>query len=125
MKVPKHITRASLKSHGLCRVHDRTYRSLQGPSGKGIFQLQQSTATETEGTGSDLRFDGWDVTSDGDYLPLRYGELVGTGFWIAEVSKTPDGERAWVPWWLSPSAANMEDFSSYVMIDIALAKARL
>ena len=98
----------------------KTYCTLEGPSGKGIFHLQHAESTEPMGLGVQILFDRWKALSDGDALLLRYDDFAERGHWILEMRKTEDGKDVWTPWWLSPCAANMEDFESYVMVDIEL-----
>jgi hypothetical protein len=97
------------------------YFSLQGPSGKGEFRLERSMKPGPwDGAiGMSGIFDRWNVKNEHGMLFLRNKALADSGFWIA----VPEEEEGvWAPWWYSPNSANLEDFASYVMIDIELIK---
>lgn len=94
--------------------------TLQGPAGKGIYQLQSSISTEVHDLGSSILYDNWDIVSEGEYSFLRYKSL-NSGFWVA-VPEKREGEKAWEVWWLQPSGATVEDFGEYVMVDIEVTK---
>lgn len=74
--------------------------------------------TEAAGLGWQVKFDEWKVMEDDTgRLLLRYKDAACCSHWIA-VLQEDDGTEKWVPWWFSPSAANMDDFEKYVLIDL-------
>ena len=97
---------------------------LQGPSGKGEYQLGVSSDPEQyeQSLGSETLYQDWEVIEDGENLWLRYEDASRSSHWVAalEGESGDDGVPVWSPWWFSPSAANMEDFVEYVSIDIRL-----
>jgi hypothetical protein len=101
------------------------YYSLQGPSGKGEYRLKVTTDPHPRGLGLQILYDDWTVfLADAGRLLLRYKDSSNSHRWIAALEgPDEDGSETWVPWWYSPNAANMEDFPSYVAIDIELVEA--
>lgn len=51
---------------------------------------------------------------------LRYKDPTGSSHWIAAREEEENGEDTWSIWWVSPNAANKDDFEHYVPIDIEL-----
>lgn len=98
----------------------QSFYTLEGPAGKGIYQLQTSLSIEVHGLGSSILCDNWDIVSEGECSFLRYKGL-NSGFWIA-VPEEREGEKAWEVWWLQPSGATVEDSREYVMVDIEVTK---
>ena len=106
----------------------RSVFTLQGPSGKGEYQLKASPTSELEphGLGWQIKHDDWNAMQDsiGRWL-LRYRDDACCSSWIAvhekvgdEEAQIEDEEERWVFWWYAPSGANVEDFERYVLCDI-------
>ena len=94
------------------------FYTLRGPSGKGSYKLTISEDPHPFGFGMQIRFEEWKVMAAGDRLLLRYEDTACCSHWIAVLETDEEGGRRWVPWWVSPNAANMDDFEEYRMIDI-------
>ncbi|KAL5594013.1 hypothetical protein BROUX41_001065 [Berkeleyomyces rouxiae] len=74
-------------------------------------------------TANNMLYDGWRVVRDdkGRAL-LRYNDPATQSRWIAVKTKTVQGFDGWAPWWVSPSADNMQALAEweFVLVDIEL-----
>lgn len=104
------------------KPEERLYLTLQGPSGKGEYQLRASSLSGGDGLaiGSQTLSGHWETIEEGPELLLRYNDLTRSSHWIAVHGGEGDENSTWSLWWYSPSAANMEDFEHYVAIDVHL-----
>ena len=91
---------------------------LQGPSGKGEYNLQESTETQPQGIGSGILHDNWLIIEEYGQILLRYKDSTLSSHWVA--TKALD---RWEIWWYSPNPANMEDLVPYFSVDIELVEA--
>jgi hypothetical protein len=94
------------------------FLTLQGPSGKEEYMLQESPSTEPEGIGSHIINDEWLIVEDGERLLLRSKDPKLSSHWVA--SKSDSTSEPWTFWWYCPNSANMEDLIPYVSVDIEL-----
>lgn len=101
---------------------------MRGPSGKGEFKLIKLDDPHKDiGIGSMTEYESWAVKTETGFGPdrrlLRHQDLTRDGHWIAVPNRNSDSNTkssTWELWWYTPNAANMEDFKSYVMVDLEL-----
>lgn len=103
------------------------FLALQGPAGKGEYRLTTLSRSDIDsGIGSVTDYTSWAVTHDSvlDRYRLTYPSITERGHWIAVPGDREDTDEAlgddiaWQVWWYEPSAANMDDFPTYVMVDL-------
>jgi len=94
-----------------------------------VYRLVQTYWPEGDSEGRTFLYKEWNVrkTGDGDgsRTLLRYGcDLLGEWRWIAvrEVNEPAGGNERWVPYWVRPTAGNMEALAGweYDVVDLEL-----
>lgn len=101
--------------------------TLEGPSGKGEYRLEYASegelSREESLIGGATEYENWEVVQDGSLCFLRYRDPTSSSRWIATREDSEDSAETWHVWWISPNAANMEDFAEYVIVDLQLVSA--
>ncbi|KAK0386166.1 hypothetical protein NLU13_6003 [Sarocladium strictum] len=94
---------------------------LQGPSGRGIYELGAGVNMKPYGFGSTIMYQGWRGSKNGDgQVTLVFGED-WIGFeWVAVPDNGAHGEAndEWALWWREPCSANEGCFKGEVVVNV-------
>lgn len=93
---------------------------LEGPSGKGEYQLRATSDTIPFGIGGVIYYTAWQAENQegSQNLRLRYQDVdVSGGKWVA----VPEENGDWSIWWYEKLPHNEDDLPGAVSINVELA----